>query len=558
MLAVIGALVLAGCGGSSSSSQSSNRAATTATNASSSPSSPGGTVQMLMGTAPQSLDPGLDYTSEGGEINWLVYTGLTTYTHANGNAGSRLIPGLATALPVISDGGKTYTVTLRQGLVFSNGAPVLASDFTYTVERALKIPWPGSGAFIARTIVGALAYANGKAKTVSGITTDNATGRIVIRLTAAYGPFDNVLAFPALGIIPAGTPMKPEPTKPPPGVGPYEVTDIVPNQSFSVVRNPHWASMRISGIPAGHVNVDVRISPNLDANALSVLDNSADVFDWSDTVPGYLVPQIRARAADRFRMVDLGGATYFIFMNTAEKPFSSQLAREAVVTGLNQDAMARIGDGTLQPACFLLPPDVPGHPSAPCPYGTPGTGNLAKAKALVAKSGMAGQPITVWSESTNPFQQWMVYYTQFLDSIGFRATLKAVANAVYWTNIAAEKTLHPQTGFGAWLEDFANPIDFYAVLLDGNSITPTGNENNDEVNDPHINAEINKLAATPTTELGAVAGQWQTLDEYVAKKAYLAVFGYVSYPEFASDRIDYNAVIFEPLYGWDLSSLQLK
>ena len=82
---------------------------------------------MLMGTAPQSLDPGLDYTTEGAEVNWLVYTGLTTYAHASGSAGAQLIPGLAMALPVISDGGRTYTVTLRKGLVFSNGAPVVAA-----------------------------------------------------------------------------------------------------------------------------------------------------------------------------------------------------------------------------------------------------------------------------------------------------------------------------------------------------------------------------------------------------------------------------------------------
>jgi peptide/nickel transport system substrate-binding protein len=138
--------------------------------------------------------------------------------------------------------------------------------------------------------------------------------------------------------------------------------------------------------------------------------------------------------------------------------------------------MARLGAGTLQPACFLLPPDVPGHPTAKsCPYGTPGTGNLAKAKALVARLRMAGQPVTVWSESTSPFQEWMTYYTQFLDSIGFDAKVKTIANAVYWSTIGAEKTLHPQTGFAAWVQDFPNPIDFYGVLLDGNSIMPTNN-----------------------------------------------------------------------------------
>ena len=109
------------------------------------------------GTPPQSLDPGLDYTTQGSEVNWLVYTGLTTY-RTGGTAGAQLIPGLATALPVISNGGKTYTATLRKGLVFSNGKPVVASDFTYTVERALKIPWGGASAFITPNIVGATAY----------------------------------------------------------------------------------------------------------------------------------------------------------------------------------------------------------------------------------------------------------------------------------------------------------------------------------------------------------------------------------------------------------------
>ena len=81
---------------------------------------------MVQGTFPQSLDPGKDYTTQGSETNWLVYTGLTTYTHASGKAGGQLIPGLATALPTITDGGKTYTVTLRKGLKYSNGAPVKA------------------------------------------------------------------------------------------------------------------------------------------------------------------------------------------------------------------------------------------------------------------------------------------------------------------------------------------------------------------------------------------------------------------------------------------------
>jgi peptide/nickel transport system substrate-binding protein len=529
-----------------------------ATGAYGSSSSSATTVQMVMGTAPQSLDPGLDYTTQGSEVNWIVYTGLTTYKHASGAAGGNLIPGLGTALPTISNGGKTYTVTLRKGLVFSNGKPVLASDFLYTVERAIKIPWGGSGSFITPVIVGATAFSTGKSKTISGITTDNATGKIVIHLASPYGPFDNVLAFPALGIIPSGTPMTAQPTNPPPGVGPYEVTNIVANQSFSVVKNPHWAAMAIPGIPAGHDNIDIKISSNVSSNALSVLNNSVDIFDWADTIPGSLLGQIQSKAKGRYKQVNLGGSTYYVFLNATEKPFNNLLAREAVVTGLNEDEMSRIGSGTLAPACFFLPPAVPGHPTGKCPYGTPGLGNIAKAKALVKQSGMEGQPVTVWSETRAPRQQWMTYYTQFLNSIGFKATQKVIADATYFTTIGESKTVHPQTGFADWNQDFPNPVDFYGPLLDGNSILATNNENFGQTDDSYIDAQVTKLGATPTTELSTVASQWQALDEYTAKKAYVGVFGYQKFPFFVSNRINYSKLVFQPIYGWDPTSFQLS
>src|SRR6266851_6846305 len=135
----------------------------------------GGTVTVLFGTAPDSLDPGMAYTTQGLEPDQTAYIPMTTYAHASGTAGGTLIPGLATALPTISSDGKTYTMTMRPGLVFSNGQPVKASNFTFAIERALKIPWGGSS-FITSNVVGAEAYAKGSAKTISGITADDATG----------------------------------------------------------------------------------------------------------------------------------------------------------------------------------------------------------------------------------------------------------------------------------------------------------------------------------------------------------------------------------------------
>jgi peptide/nickel transport system substrate-binding protein len=510
----------------------------------------------VSGTAPDSLDPQFGYTTQAAEADWLAYTGLTTYAHVNGTPGGNLIPGLATALPQVSKDGKTYTATLRKGLVFSNGKPVKASDFTYSIERSLKLPWGGSGQFLSGTIVGAKDFASGKAKSISGITADDATGKITIHLLAPYGAFGNVLAFPSQGIVPSGTPMKNEPNNPPPGVGPYMITNVVPNVSFSEVKNPKWASMNIPGIPAGNVNVNVKISSNVNANALSVLQNSADVFDWADTVPGSLLPQIQSQAKDRYSKKVMN-STYYFFLNTKTKPFSSQLAREAVVTGMDQNALNRLGSGTLIPACYFIPPGMVGHPTTPCPYGDPASGgNLAKAKALVQQSGMAGTPVTVWSETRSPRQQWAAYYTDFLNKIGFKATQKVIADATYFTTIGNLK-LNPQTGFADWNQDFPNPIDFY-LLLQSTAIQPTNNQNFGQVKDPQVDSQSTQLGQVPTSKLSSIASKWQALDEYVAKKAYVGVYGYQTFPAFTSNRIDLSKAVFHPLYGWDWSSFAVK
>jgi len=550
-LAVVVVVVVSACGSSSSSSSSAS--------SSSSSSASGATpsVTLLMGTAPDSLDPQDEYTTQSSEVGWITWLSLLSYAHSSSPiAGGSLIPALATSLPTITDNGKTYTFTLRKGLVFSNGTPVVASDFTYTVERALKIPWGGAGEFVGANVVGANAYSAGKASTISGITTNNATGQIVIHLVAPYGAFENVIAFPELGLVPAGTPFKNEPNDPPPGVGPYMVTNVVPNVSFDVVKNPRWAAQAIPGIPAGHVNVDVKIASNTSSEFESVLNNSADFADWADTPPPSLLPQIQSQASDRFSKVPFN-STYYIFLNTKTAPFNNQLARQAVVTAINQEAFSRLGSGFLIPGCYFLPPGMIGHPTAPCPYGDPTAGgNIAKAKALVTQSGLAGTPVTVWSETRQPRQEWMTYYTSVLNQIGFKATQKVIADATYFPTIGNLK-LNPQTGFADWNQDFPNPIDFY-LLVTAAGISPTNNENFGQVNDPHINTTSAQLGTTPTSQLNSIASQWQALDEYTAKKAYVAVFGYQTFPKFTSSRINYGASIFSPQYGWDYTSFALN
>jgi peptide/nickel transport system substrate-binding protein len=515
----------------------------------------GGTVTVLMGTPPDSLDPGLGATTQSYEATWITYTGLVTYAHAAGEAGTKLIPGLAESLPTVSNGGKTYTFKLRKGLLYSSGDPVKASDFAHTIERTIKLGW-GNKSFLTENIVGGEAYDEGKAHSIAGVHTDDPTGTITIDLKEPYGPFLNVLAFPAAGLVPASTPMHATPNEPPPGVGPYEIVHVVPNKSFSLLRNPHFTASTIPGVPAGKADIGVQVLANNQTEAEQVLSNQADVFDYNDTIPPTLLAQVQSQASERYAKEPTVSGEYF-FLNVKEKPFSSVKVREAVNYALDRRALQRLDSGMLEPACFFLPTGMPGHPTASCPYGDPeGAPNLAKAKELVQQSGLAGTSVTVWGGSRAPHKEFVDYYAGVLNEIGLKANVKIVADAQYYATVGNTAN-HPQTGWLSFSQDFPNPIDFYQ-LLDAKSIIPNENHNLSQVDDPHIQSEIAALGPVPSSRLQSVVGRWQALDQYTAQHAYMAPFGYDEAPKFFSDKVNFGAAVFHPVYGNDWSTLELK
>src|SRR4051812_22163066 len=149
--ALAGAVALAACGGSSGAK------GTSPNPGKSSSGKVGGTLKVVMGTAPDSLDPGFGYTTQALEGDNMVYTPLLQYAFREGTPGTELIPGLATALPTISSDKLTYDVTLRSGLTYSDGSKVKASDVKFGIERSIKISWGGKS-FFTGYIKGAKEY----------------------------------------------------------------------------------------------------------------------------------------------------------------------------------------------------------------------------------------------------------------------------------------------------------------------------------------------------------------------------------------------------------------
>jgi peptide/nickel transport system substrate-binding protein len=515
----------------------------------------GGSATVEMSTPPDYLDPQLGYTTEAAEADWIAYTPLLTYRHKNAPGGDDLVPGLAAHLPQISPNGKRYVLALRPGLVYSNGAPVKASDFEYTIERALRLGW-GGRRFLTDNVVGARQYETGAAEDISGITTDDASGRIEIALRHPYSAFGNVLALPATGLVPSGTPMRDLSRTPPPGVGAYRITDVVRNRSWTMVKNPGFERLEIPDVPDGSLDrIKVRINPNRVEAAEDVIQDRADGYDPGTPLPAAALLKAAAVGGDRFEAVPIPSTLYF-FLNATSPPFNSELARRAVVTALDRPALERLSNDTLDPECYLLPDGIPGHPSSSCPYGGANDGgDLEAAQELVQQSGTSGAPVTVWGPNSAPQRSFVNHYVKLLRRLGYRADARLLQPSSYYSTVGSPRTV-PQTGFASWFNDFPNPADFYEVV----NATPTPNPsaNLGRVDDIFIRQQLAELNLVPAQEISKSADQWRDLEEYTAKKAYLAVFGTQLVPKLMSTRMNFGSAAIHPLFLSDWSTWALR
>jgi peptide/nickel transport system substrate-binding protein len=547
-LAVASVLVLAACGSSSKSSSSASGGGG-GTSTSSGGGKTGGTITIASGTAPLSADQGLDFTTQGNELYSVVNMPLLTFIRGvEGTAGAKIIPALAQSLPTITNGGKTLTFTLRPGLKYSNGTPIKASDVTVALERDTKIPWQAAS-FVSAYIVGGDAYAKGKAKTITGVKTDDAKGTITVNLVSAFAPMVDIFALPGTAPVPPNTPAKNLASTGTVGDGPYKWGTIDPGHTYTLVKNPNFD---VPGLPKGYADTIVyKVNSNVLANAEQVLNNQADVFDPGDTLPASVLPQIKSQAASRYNAQPLNSSWYW-FYAVNKKPFNNADARAAVLAAMDDRALSRLDSGFMTPDCHMIPFGIPGHSSpSSCPYHNPaGPPNMTLAKQFMAKSGMIGQPVTVYGEERSPRKQYLDYITSVLNSLGFKATEKVVNSGVYFTTIGAP-TLHPQFGFADWNQDFPDPWDFMQL----NAGNAGSSLNYGYVNDPHYNSEVASLSAKPTP---SVASQWQALDQYAVNHNYYAVFGHESKPKFYSNRINFQKGALSVEYLTDVTSLQLK
>jgi peptide/nickel transport system substrate-binding protein len=537
------ALVASGCGSSNkSSSGNGNSSSTTSTSGSSSSGKTFQNFRLAYDTGIDFLDPGLSYTVEGWGIMWNVYLPLIGYKHVNGPDGATIVPYLAQALPTVTNGGKTYTFTLRKGVKYSDGTAVKASDFEAAIVRDFKIDSPGVGFF--GNIVGA---DNAKSGDISGITTDDATGKITINLNAPQGDFENILATTFAALVPANTPAKDQSTTPIPSTGPYMIQSYKPNKQAIVVRNPNFdASMFDGNVPAGNPDKMTIDIIGDDSVALQRVISGQDDYDFHQPPPDRL-SEVQNKYADQIKVYTPAN-NYYFFMNNRVAPFDNLKVRQAVNYAIDRSALVKIYGGLGQPTENILPPTYPQYKKHDLyPY------DLKKAKQLIQESGDAGAQVTVWNHDRGTDPKASAYLVSVLNSIGLKAKEKIINSAVYWTTVGNQAT-KAQIGFADWFQDYPHPLDWFDVLLNGNRITQTHNNNYANFDNSAVNAEIEALKKEPSLT-DAVNTKWAKVDQDAMEQAPWAPFMNRQFVDFFNSDMDLSCYVNHVLYQFDFATI---
>lgn len=524
-----GAVALAsGCGSSSSSGSSGGGGNSSGGGG----SHMGGTMKLQATGNPDSLDPAIAYEVESWQNLIMTNDGLTGFKRVGGPDGATLVPDLASAIPQATDGGKTYVFHIRPGIKFSNGEPVVPSDFVHAWQRDFLVGSPGT--WTLGSIVGADKCTAKKCDLSAGAVADDSAMTLTVHLSAPDPEFLDKIALPFSDAVPKSAPNKDIGTSPLPATGPYMFKSYVPGQSITLVRNPQFHQWSKDAQPQGYPNEIVwQLGLQADAEVTNVENGNAD---WMfEQPPPDRLNEIATKYKDQVHINPLT-ATYWFFMNVNTPPFNNIKVRQALNFAVDRNATVKLygGPALAQPTCQVLPPNFPGYEQY-CPYTAnpasggkgPWTGpDMAKAKQLIAESGTKGQNVTVWSETTTLSKSEGEYIVSLLNQLGYHASLKSLDRGVYFDTVDNSSN-KAQIGWWDWYQDYPAASDFINTLLSCGAYIPNDDHSNNaaEFCNKQVDSTIKTALSQGATSTAAANQSWAKADQMITDQApWLSLF----------------------------------
>lgn len=460
-----------------------------------------------------SLDPATAYTIASWGLLSTTGDGLVGFRRVGGPDGATLVPDLAVALPTPVDGGTAYTFQLRRGVRFSDGGEVRASDVRYSLERIFTAGSPRADLYAG--IVGARACLRAPARCdlSQGVTVDDRARRVTIRLRERDPEFLYKLALPFAYVVPTGTSRTNVDRRPVPTTGPYRIV-VKGAKVVRLVRNRYFREWSRAARPASYPD-EIRVtlvttSPTSLRKELEAVESGR--IDLPADIPPGSHEGLRIRYAGRVYEVALP-TTAFLLVDTKLPPFDSVDARRALAFALDRAEAAR--GLVAEPSCQVLPPGFAGYEPY-CPYTRePDAGgwiapDLAKARRLVARSGTAGTPVTIWTTRHGDVRHWADAAVTALKRLGYPVSLRFVADDAYWTTI--DVTPDIQLAPLQWFPDYPTAAGFLATLFLCRAY-------GDYVCDAGLDARIHRALALQERDPKRADAVWASIDQEIVDEA---------------------------------------
>jgi len=542
-LVAVLALGAAACGGSSSPSAKKTNTAEVAYNAASNalvnPSDhKGGTINFVASSDFDSLDPARTYYAYSWDYQRIYQRTLLMFKPVPGKDGASLTGDLAEGPGKITDGGKTVTYTLRDGITFQDGKAITSADIKYALERsfAQDVINGGPGAtYLTPVIDGAKEYKGPyKDKSAEGLKAIDASDpkKLVVHLSKPFADFDYLMSLPVSTPVP-----KAADTGPNGGAnyqfhvissGPYKIETYKPGKLLTLVRNTAWkqeSDPNRKALPDKIVLTEGLESDDEDSRLLA---GSADLAIEGTGVQATAQSKIFSDATKKkYADNPSTGFTRYISIQQTVAPLDNIHCRKAVQYAADKVSLQFARGGPIaggDVAGQMTPPNMSSYQKYnPYPSGADNKGDLDKAKEELKACGHPGG-FTTKIATTNKGKGPKVAEAlqQGLKRVGINTTIVAVDASSYYSGVIGLPSNVKKQGLGlavaGWGPDFPTPYGFFESIVDGRAIKKDGgNSNYAELNDPAINGLIDQAQAeTDSSKRDAI---WADVDKKVMDAA---------------------------------------
>ncbi|HEX6656405.1 MAG TPA: peptide ABC transporter substrate-binding protein [Candidatus Limnocylindria bacterium] len=400
-------------------------------------------VLHYLGGEVKTLDPA--FIGDAGDVQLLLqlYAGLTRLDE-NGEA----YPSLAASWTT-TDGGKTYTFTLRSGLRFSDGSPLTAADVRRSWLRILDPATRATAPDVLSVIAGAEERLAGGPETAVGVEAPNPT-TVVVHLRHPAGYFPAITATPATFVVPPQADASPDwqQVEDFVGSGPY-VAKSLDDSKLVMTANPDY----VAG-PPPITEVDWLVKVDSDGVA-AYADQTADLVGVSSFAASWMAydPEFGPALHQGASL-----AVQYIGFDTSRPPFDDPKVRLAFAAVLDRRRLVPLSEGNGgAPASSIVPPAL-------WPAGLPDNHNLnaETARRLLDEAGYADRDdlgtITVGDEGLGVGPAVAIWR----EELGAHITVESRDFADYLQALQAKPT---QIFTVNWIADYPSPYALYSLLL---------------------------------------------------------------------------------------------